>query len=175
MWLRHVKYALRCVKNLFFTENIGRTHNVKNKYEPIFKVLEKIGVRGKKNFFQEVFLSPNIIPKIYFLEWQEPFIPQDEQELPQEHLPFFLSLTIEKTARAIIAIIIATTSAVFHHIKSPPIKKQNTDQRFSFLAFLSGRNKRYAPNAKTAIAATSPMILNARFCEPKPPTKSVPN
>jgi hypothetical protein len=83
-----------------------------------------MGAWGKENFFQEVFLPPNIIPKNYFLEWQEPFIPQDEQELPQEHLPFFLSLTIEKTARAMIAIIIATTSAVFHHIKSPPKKSK---------------------------------------------------
>ena len=142
---------------------------------PFSKFLKREGFGGRKTSFKK-FSFPRILsPKNYFLEWQEPFIPQDEQELPQEHLPFFLSLTIEKTARAIIAIIIATTSAVFHHIKSPPIKNQNTDQRFSFLAFLSGLNKRYAPNAKTAIAATSPMILNARFCEPKPPTKSVPN
>ena len=66
MWLRRVKYALRRVKNLFFTENIGRTHNVKNKYELIFKVLEKIGVRGEGKLLSRSFPSPEYYPKNLF-------------------------------------------------------------------------------------------------------------
>jgi hypothetical protein len=32
------------------------------------KVLERIGVRGKENFFQEVFLPPHIKPKLNILQ-----------------------------------------------------------------------------------------------------------